>query len=274
MQQKMRYLAVPAVAVALATAGMGVSTAQPTTQRAVPGQTAPTQAADWSYLGRTGPAHWGKLGYPTCAKGTTQSPINITRTTSRRLADARFAYGKVSLSLVDTGHGVNVAPVGGQLPRTVKLGGIKYTFAQFHHHSPSEHQVNGMNYPAEMHFVNKAANGDLAVFGVFFKGGGATNRAWKPVIDVITQATMDPKATKARADLSTLLPKDRRSYQYRGSLTTPPCSEGVAWTVFTTPVVLSDQQLSDVMEAYQGNARPVQALNGRRVLFDTTSGHR
>lgn len=269
MSTRTRWIAASAAAIALTVAGVTVGEARPATSPAAP----PTGSAPaWSYVGPTGPAHWGELGFADCAKGTSQSPINITRSRVRAVADPRFRYGRVELGFTDNGHGVNIAPLPGQRGQTVTLAGARYTLTQFHHHAPSEHQVDGMHFPAEMHFVHAAQNGDLAVFAVPFKGGGATNRAWQPVLDVITRASGEQKVTATVSDLAALLPKDRRSRRYSGSLTTPPCSEGVAWTVFTTPVTLSDRQLTAVLEAYQGNARPVQPLNGRTVLLDRTSG--
>ncbi|MDO5697191.1 MAG: carbonic anhydrase family protein [Dermatophilus congolensis] len=272
MTVRTRYLAASVAAIALAGAGVLSGATQTAAQPAPAVKAAPADgAAKWGYIGDVGPSHWDDLGFPMCGEGKKQSPIDINASRSRGIANPRFAYGTVKLELTDNGHGVNTGPVKGSKPNTVKHGGKTYTFAQFHHHAPSEHQIDGIHYPAEMHFVNQAEDGSLAVFGVMFRGGGKENKAWKPVIDVITQPDGDKKAT-AKADLNALLPKDRRSFRYEGSLTTPPCSEGVAWTVFTTPVTLSSAQLNEVMEAYQGNARPVQPLNGRSVLFDRTSG--
>lgn len=269
MTVRTRLLAASATTALLASAGVSAFLAQPVTASPPSVKTAEA-APEWGYLGDLGPSHWGRLGYPTCDEGTRQSPIDISRKRGRDLPNPRFDYGAVELELVDTGHGVNAGPVKGSAPHTVVHGGKRYTFAQFHHHGPSEHQIDGLHYPAEVHFVTQAEDGALAVFGVLFKGGGATNKAWKPVLDVITEASTDPSKTSAKVDLNALLPKDRRSYRYEGSLTTPPCTEGVAWTVFTTPVVISSAQLNDMLEAYQGNARPVQPLNGRSVLLDRT----
>lgn len=266
-----RSLSAAATALAIAGVSAGVVLSDPVTASPAPAPAADAKGAEWGYLGKLGPSHWGDLGYPTCSKGDKQSPIDINTSRGLGLANPRFDYGRVKLTLAETGHGVNVAPAKGSRANIASVNGKKYTFLQFHHHGPSEHQIDGLHYPAEVHFVNQAKDGSLAVFGVMFRGGGPTNKAWKPVLDVITKATADPGATSTTADLNALLPKDRRSFRYEGSLTTPPCSEGVAWTVFTKPVVLSSAQLNNLLEAYQGNARPVQPLNGRSVLFDRTA---
>ena len=265
MRVRKKYIAVPALAIAAALASLAGSGIAPIAQ-------ASDGAPEWGYMGSTGPSHWGELGYPVCAQGEHQSPIDISAANRRGLRDPQFAYGTIELTLAATGHGVEAAPVGGSPAQTVIHEGRTYTFAQFHHHAPSEHQVDGLHYPAEIHFVHRAKDGSLAVFGVLVKGGGAQNEAWQPVLDVITEATEDPAELSATVDLDALLPQDRRSFRYAGSLTTPPCTEGVTWTVFTTPVVVSSQQLNDMLEAYSGNNRPVQPLNDRTVIEDRSRG--
>lgn len=275
MNLRTRYLAAPVAGIVLAVGAVSAGMAQPvSTHLPAHEAAADGEKPEWSYLGATGPSHWGDLGYPVCEEGKKQSPIDISSTRSRALKDPGFSYGEVGLRLSDNGYGVNADPVRGSKPNTVRHLGKSYEFLQFHHHAPSEHQVDGLHYPAEMHFVNRAEDGSLAVFGVMFKGGGATNKAWKPVLDVIADVSSASSEPSVEVDLDDLLPKDRRSYRYSGSLTTPPCTEGVAWTVFTTPVVLSSDQLDDMLEAYNGNARPVQPLNGRSVVYDRTSAHR
>lgn len=227
-------------------------------------------APKWSYTGDTGPAHWGDIGYPECSTGKKQSPINLRDATARPLPDPRFSYGRLTTDLVDNGHSVVASPAAGSAPSTVVLDKVTYPFAQFHYHAPSEHQLDGMLFPAEMHFVHETKSGKRAVVGVMLKGGGATNKAWKPFTDAVTKAAAT--RSSATVDLAALLPKDRRSFRYTGSLTTPPCSEGVSWTVFRKPVVLSDAQLTELMEAYSGNNRPVQPLLGRALVLDRTSG--
>lgn len=277
MSKRFTHAAVSAAFIALgwagATTGLAPAEAAPATPfaRHAPAP-APAPAQDWGYLGDLGPSHWGELGYPLCEQGQNQSPIDITRTNSGGWPNPSFDYGKVRVTLAATGHGVKVAPEPGAAPNTVAHQGKEYTFQQFHHHAPSEHQIDGLHFPAEVHFVNRAEDGSLAVFGVLVRGGGHTNRAWEPILDVITEATTDPSATIARVDLDRLLPGDRRSYRYEGSLTTPPCTEGVVWTVFTQPIVLSNDQVATLMEAYQGNARPAQDRNSRVVLYDRSPG--
>ena len=126
-----------------------------------------------------------------------------------------------------------------------------------------------MHYPVEIHFVNKSDAGKLAVVGVFVKAG-AENAEWKTFTDKLTTATLDPEATKVELDWSKLLPVNKQNVRYDGSLTTPGCSEGVKWNVLTHPITMSQAQINLFLEAYSGNNRPVQPLNGRVVKIDST----
>ncbi|MFM6965896.1 MAG: carbonic anhydrase family protein, partial [Rhodoluna sp.] len=138
-----------------------------------------------------------------------------------------------------------------------------------HFHAPSEHEINGMHYPVEVHFVNKTADGKLAVVGVFVKRG-AENKAWKPFIDSMLTATASAEDTKIELDWSAMLPANKTTLRYSGSLTTPPCTEGVKWNIFTSPIEMSAAQINTFTEAYSGNNRPVQDTKGRVVLVDST----
>lgn len=127
-------------------------------------------SAEWSYTGPTGPEHWADLGYRTCGTGRAQSPVDVTRPRGGRGDSLRIQYSAKSFKLSDTGHAVNAEPVGGGASGIV-LDGKRYELLQFHVHAPSEHQVNGLHYPAEVHFVHGSADGRLAVVGAFIKAG-------------------------------------------------------------------------------------------------------
>lgn len=282
MTWRMRWMAAGAAAVMAS----GVGLAEVASSDPAPGGPA------WSYSGSTGPSHWGELGFPACSGGRQQSPIDLTPARARALPDPRFGYGRARLSFTDIGESVLASPAPGATANTVLLDGARYTFAQVHVHTPSEHQVEGMHFPAEAHFVNRSASGSLAVVAVMLKGGGATNRTWRPVVQGVSQAAahagesahkaatapaapesnMTPAPVTAKVDLAKLLPTDRRAYRYRGSLTTPPCTEGVSWTVLRSPVVLSDAQIAALTATHPGNNRPVQPREGRTVLLDARRG--
>jgi carbonic anhydrase len=229
--------------------------------------------ASWTYTGANGPSNWAandRTNYAVCADGTAQSPINISKTIAKPLTNLKFDYVAGEAGIFNNGHTVEAEPLGTE-ESSVSIGGTVYPFAQFHFHAPSEHEMNGLHYPAEVHFVHKNAAGKIAVVGVFIKAGSKTNLEWAPFIDKLNTATSDPEATKVELDWAKLLPSNKQTVRYDGSLTTPGCAEGVKWNVFTHPVKLSQAQINEFLEAYSGNNRPVQPLNGRKITLDSTS---
>lgn len=225
----------------------------------------------WTYTGATGPSHWKSIdptNYALCADGTAQSPINIVNPTRKDLTNLVFSYKASEAGIFNNGHTVEAEPLG-KSTSAVTIDGVSYSFAQFHFHAPSEHEITGLHYPVEIHFVNKSADGKLAVVGVFVKAG-AKNADWQPFISKMLTATADPEATTVELEWDKLLPKNSSTIRYNGSLTTPGCSEGVKWNVFTRPIVMSQAQINTFLEAYSGNNRPVQPLNGRVITLDTT----
>ena len=228
-------------------------------------------ATSWTYTGATGPSHWGtidKTNYGTCADGTAQSPINVVSPAKADLVNLKFSYVKGEAGIFNNGHTVEAEPLG-SAKSTVTIDGTSFTFAQFHFHAPSEHEINGMHYPVEIHFVHKSDTGKLAVVGVFIKAG-RENIEWKAFTDKLTTATADPEATKVEIDWAKLLPINKTTLRYDGSLTTPGCTEGVKWNVMTRPITMSQAQINSFLEAYSGNNRPVQALHARIVTLDST----
>jgi carbonic anhydrase len=229
--------------------------------------------AAWTYTGATGPNHWASIdptNYATCADGTAQSPINISKPTKKALTNLSFSYTESEAGVFNNGHTVEVEPLGSPAPvETLKLSGETYSLLQIHFHAPSEHEMNGMHYPVELHFVHKAADNHLAVVGVFVKAG-KSNAAWAPFVNKITSATAVAEETPITLDWAKLMPKNAQTARYNGSLTTPGCAEGVKWNVFTTPITMSQAQIGQFLEAYSGNNRPVQPLNNRKIYLDST----
>lgn len=235
------------------------------------GTAASYAATAWSYKGATGPSHWGTLdaAYVTCVDGTAQTPINLTKPTRKGLKNIVFNYIAGEAEVFDNGHTVEAEPAGEAANSTITVGGVTYPFAQFHFHAPSEHKINGKRYPLEVHFVHKTEDGKLAVVGVMVKEGKA-NEAWQEFIDAIPLATADPADTPIELNWKKLLPANKQTFRYTGSLTTPPCSENVAWNVFSTPISMSISQIDAFTDAYAGNSRPVQPTNGRKIWLDST----
>lgn len=216
----------------------------------------------WGYQGEDAPAHWAELdpGFETCALGRTQSPIDIRNAQRADLPEIDFDYRAGPAEAVNNGHTVqvNLPDAGG-----IDIGGAHYALVQFHFHTPSEEKIDGASFPMEAHFVHKDAEGHLAVVAVMLKQG-RKNAALEEIFDALPAAEGGSLALE-NLDPSTLLPNRQGYYAYTGSLTTPPCSEGVRWQVLKQPVEVSESQIEAFRKLYPMNARPVQPLNGREV---------
>jgi carbonic anhydrase len=224
------------------------------------GQTPP----HWSYQGEEGPKDWGKLdsAYASCSVGNRQSPIDIRGAKTSDLPALNFDYHSVPLNIIDNGHTIQVNYAPGS---TLVVGDKTYTLKQFHFHHPSEEHVNGHGYDMVAHLVHADAAGHLAVVAVFLKSG-----AENPFIDAVWRNI--PKEKEKAVDVPTvtlsvkdLLPADHGYYTFTGSLTTPPCSEGVTWLVLKNPVTISPAQLATFAKIYPMNARPIQPTNSREI---------
>jgi carbonic anhydrase len=217
----------------------------------------------WSYSGKTDAAHWAELdpANSACKLSHEQSPINIEEKSAAKVAlpALGFNYPAGAAQVVNNGHTVqvNVAP-GGSLTTGDGLANL----LQFHFHTPSEEKINGASYPMVAHFVHKSVDGKLSVVAVLFKEG-KENSTLAPVFAGLP-AEGKPLAL-ASFDPAAILPAQRGYFKFTGSLTTPPCSDGVRWQVLKQPVELSKRQIADFRKLYPMNARPVQPLNGRVV---------
>ena len=234
---------------------------------ALPPAFAEGPAAHWSYEGHGSPAHWAELdaGFKTCQLGKLQSPIDIETRKVEKAAGAQpigFAYTGGAAEVVNNGHTIQVnLPASG----AITLDGAEYKLLQFHFHTPSEEKIDGKPYPLVAHLVHKNAQGQLAVVAVLFKQG-QENAALKPVFEHLPAKPGETTKLDASFDPAQLLPANRGFYAFMGSLTTPPCSEEVRWQVLKTPVEVSAAQLASFRKLYTMNARPVQPLNGRKVV--------
>lgn len=220
-------------------------------------------APHWEYGGKSGPAAWGDLdtSFAECKLGNEQSPIDIRGAKKTDLPPLAFGYQSTGAEIVNNGHTiqVNLADAG-----ALTLDGVPYKLVQFHFHTPSEERISGKAYPLVAHLVHKSAEGKLAVIGVMLKEG-KPNTMLKPVFDNMPKAEGEKKALGGNIDVAGMLPADHGYFRYMGSLTTPPCSEGVRWQVMKQPVEVSKDQINAFQKLYKMNARPVQPLNGRKV---------
>jgi carbonic anhydrase len=232
----------------------------------------PKPHASWSYAGENGPAHWGELdpAFALCASGKSQSPIDLPAQPTRRApVPARPQWDPVPLVPRNTGHTIQIDDTA---PSSFVVDGTTYALAQFHFHSPAEHTIAGRTYDAEMHLVHKSPAGKLLVVAIFFERG-TENATLKPEWDAMPmQVGHEPVASPGVAiDVAALLPKAPRYLRYDGSLTAPPCSEGVTWMVVepdaSAPTQLSAEQIAKLQAATRGATnRPLQSRGDREVI--------
>ncbi len=216
----------------------------------------------WTYSGDEGPDQWAEIDteYELCESGKRQSPIDITGASQGTFPRIKTDYRPEKVRVENNGHAIEVTPE--DSGSSIRLGGTKYDLTQFHVHAPSEELVDGRPFDATVHMVHVSDDGELAVIALLVESGPA-NPAFsfripgRPGVEVQARRPIDP---------SELLPDDDDAYRYEGSLTTPPCTEGVIWTVFRKPITMSPRQLGAIRRAHDGNARPVQPLNGRPIL--------
>ena len=223
---------------------------------------------EWGYEAENGPDVWNCLStdFLLCSEGTHQSPIDLANPKAARLPAIAFNYRPTALNIHNNGHTIEVASSAGNW---IEVGGARYELLQFHFHAPGEHTVAGKSFDMEVHLVHQDENGTLAVIGVLIEQG-AENAAFAPLWAHLPDAPGPAQHHENVAiNAEGLLPAARHAYRYDGSLTTPPCSEGVRWFVLTTPVELSEAQISAFNTILHGNNRPTQPLGERELLVDS-----
>lgn len=192
------------------------------------------------------------------------SYIDFNKTYKTDLDKIDFAYSDTPLKIVNNGHSIQVNCEPGS---SVMIDGEKYELIQFHFHAPSEHTVNGQFYDMELHLVHKNQNNDITVVGVFMKKGVENKLIHVLWDNILTEIDKENVVSGISVNASGLLPKDRKYYHYYGSLTTPPCTEGVNWSVFKTPIEVSEAQI-EKFKTVMGvnNNRPIHRVNKRFIL--------
>lgn len=210
----------------------------------------------WNYGGEAGPEHWAELSadYHTCGDGGRQSPIDVD--IAKFTQDAVvFDYDAIAIDLLNNGRTLQQA---GETGCNVTLDNQVYQLWQFHFHTPSEHTYRGVHYPMELHLVHRhPITHALVVVGIWIKSG-----AKQPELDILSQYLPQQPGDRVKAaeqvNPANLLPVNHRVVRYIGSLTTPPCSEGITWLVMTTPIEASEQQIETFHQLLGDNARPLQ----------------
>jgi carbonic anhydrase len=232
----------------------------------------PVGASDpvhWGYDGDLGPEHWGALSpvFAACAEGREQSPVDISATAPVNPPELRFDYGGSALNIANNGHSIQVNYQAGS---TLEAGGVVYELVQFHLHGLSEHTLSGAYTDMELHLVHKDAGGRLAVVAVMIVEG-RHNPAYEPILANMPAEEGDAVTVEGTtAEARELLPAEQSYYHYNGSLTTPPCTEGVSWFVLATPAELSTAQIAAFRSLYDHNYRPVQPLYERKFLLTSS----
>lgn len=219
--------------------------------------------AHWGYSGSTGPAHWGELSddFILAKTGKQQSPVDIVGSKAAK-GQFQIRYNSTALSLVNNGHAIEQEYEEGSI---LEADNKAYELKQFHIHSPSEHTVAGRRFDMEIHLVHKSTSGEIAVAAVLFQEGKENSflaQFWNRLPEKSGGTIQDQNLS---INIEKILPENKSCFAYKGSLTTPPCSEGVRWYVFSNPVELSTSQLAAFQTLYKGNFRPVQPLNGRTI---------
>ncbi|WP_308365593.1 MULTISPECIES: carbonic anhydrase family protein [unclassified Microbulbifer] len=221
--------------------------------------------AQWDYSGAKGPGHWGELSpqFTACSEGRNQSPINLSNFIESDLKPIEIHYQAGGDEILNNGHSVQVNYAPGS---KISVDGHEFTLKQYHFHSPSENHINGKSFPMEAHLVHADGKGNLAVIAVMFEEGEA-NKALAKAWAKMPEKAGDSHGLPSSVAAEDILPSSRDYYRYNGSLTTPPCSEGVEWLVMKEPVSASKAQIEKFVHVmHHPNNRPIQMVGARPVL--------
>ena len=222
----------------------------------------------WGYDDRNGPEHWADIGFEDC-EGKMQSPVDIEtdHVVTEELPKIEFEYHHTALTILNNGHTIEVEYDEGS---EIVVGGDVFELLQFHFHAPSEHTLNGANFEIEMHLVHSNEDGELAYIVVFIKEGKFPNKDFRDLWDFLPSQAGHEVESDFRINVEEMLPGDRSYYTYEGSLTTPPCSEGVKWMLLKEPIELSRWQILQFklilrLSCCEQNNRPTQELHEREI---------
>ncbi len=221
-------------------------------------------SAHWSYEGDTSPIHWGDLDpkYRMCKEGKNQSPIDLNRFVEAKLPKMKIHYAGHALNVINNGHTIKVNT--DDLSK-ITVDGIDFILKQFHFHTPSENRIEGKSFPMEAHFVHLDKDGNIAVIAVMFEEG-EKNKALEKILNENPKEVGKKIPLRESFNPGELFPNKLDYYRFNGSLTTPPCTEGVRWLVLKKTVKASKDQIEKMHSIMRNNNRPTQPLNAREVL--------
>ncbi len=228
------------------------------------GGTNPSDSLDWSYAGTTGPAFWGRVNpsYYLCDQGLRQSPIDLRWKKPAAAKKVQIDYQPSLWSIKKTARGLELHIPNGN---TLTLNGEKFDLAEVHFHHPSQHTLSGRGFPLEAELIHRNDKGHTAIIGVFFEEGAANTALMQILNRLPTETGLKTAISDVVFQPSWLLPDKRSFYEYQGSLTEPPCYEGVSWMVFNTPLIVAPEQLQTLRSLAPENSRPAQPLHDRTV---------
>jgi carbonic anhydrase len=226
----------------------------------------------WSYSGPGGPQNWGGIdaAYQLCSAGTWQSPIDIPTVIPPNgfmvfgREPIEFHYVSGDVDVVNDGHTIKVKML--QCGSYILYKHVRYDLKEFHFHNRSEETIDGKDADLDIHFVHQDSDGKLAVIALLLNKG-TTNDALKPIWDKLPKECGDHNKVSL-FDPTMLLPTSSNHWQYSGSLTTPPCTQGVTWLVLQYQTMLSADQLDAFMSIYRMNKRPLQPRNNRKIVWN------
>ena len=217
----------------------------------------------WDYVGDSGPQNWARINpeWARCGSGKRQSPIDLHDAIRVDLDAIKFDYKPAHFSVLDNGHAIAANLGAGN---SIIVMGRRYELMQMHFHRPSEEAINGKGFPMVAHLVHKDLDGKLAVVALMIAEGAAQSVV-QTVLNNLPLEKNDASTPIGLLDMSQVLPLQREYFTFMGSLTTPPCTEGVLWLVMKQPIELAPQQIAIFARLYPMNARPIQAGGDRMI---------
>ncbi len=222
--------------------------------------------APWDYVGKRGVLEWGKLdpAYKACSQGHEQSPIDIRGAhLNKALQPIEFHYISGPVTLENNGHTIIAHVDPGSY---IVAGGVRYELQQFHFHHPAEEAVKGKLTDMDVHLVHKSADGKTAVIAIrFSEDRGDANAVLATLWDHLPTQPNTTQKVATFVNPGGFLPTDRGYWTYMGSLTVPPCTEGVRWFVYEDVMAMSREQRLAIAAIFKVNSRPLQDLHGRRI---------
>ncbi len=227
------------------------------------------QQVYWTYEDEKGPKEWVSIdpSYFACGGGYEQSPINIERESiweEKTFENIKLNYNPTKFWIKNNGHTIEVIDSSGI--NTLMIDEQEFKLVQIHFHAPSEHQLNGKTFNMEGHLVHQTKSGQIAVIGFFIKEGKVNTDLADMWSILPKEMTEQPIKVNHSIDLLEVLPEEYDTFQYSGSLTTPPCTEDVTWLLFEQPIEMSSQQIEAFADIYSQNNRPIQPLNDRKIF--------